>query len=565
MPAAAPPDATERWARAQLALAVLAVDPQGLGGLWLRARSGPARDRFLDLLKDFPLAQRKVHPDISDEQLFGGLDLSATLQTGHRVTTSGILSEPCAVVLTMAERCPAGLAARLGRCVDGGEHTIFALDEGADDDETLHTGLTERLGLFVSLDDIPTAALHAPSHGPHEIATAKTNLNSVEIDTNQGEFLTVLAAQLGISSLRAPLLAIRAAKAVAALFGHGRVTADDMQLAAELVFAQRATAFPDASYEEQPPAQPEAETSQSDDAGDDDTGEFPQIPQEILLEAVRAALPADVLASLAAGRAPRVTAGAGAGARRKGNRRGRPLPSRPGRLDSSVRIDLVATLRTAAPWQPMRLDAAPDGHMIHIRPDDIRIKRFEERSDRLLVFAVDASGSAAMARLAEAKGAVEILLAEAYARRDHVALIAFRGAGADVLLPPTRSLVQTKRRLAALPGGGGTPLAAGLQAAMSLAHSARGRGMSPTLAVLTDGRANIALDGSANRQAAGEDALTVSRALAAQGIPSLVIDMSTRPQPGLNSLAQTLNGQYLALPRADAHRLSVAVSAAFEG
>jgi magnesium chelatase subunit D len=78
---------------------------------------------------------------------------------------------------------------------------------------------------------------------------------------------------------------------------------------------------------------------------------------------------------------------------------------------------------------------------------DVRVRQFEERSDRAIIFVVDASGSAALARLAEAKGAIELLLGEAYARRDHVALVAFRGDGADILLPPTRSLVQTKRRL----------------------------------------------------------------------------------------------------------------------
>ncbi len=111
----------------------------------------------------------------------------------------------------------------------------------------------------------------------------------------------------------------------------------------------------------------------------------------------------------------------------------------------------MATLRAAAPWQTIRRRATGRDGVLELRPDDIRLKQAQERSDRLLIFTVDASGSAALARLAEAKGAVELLLAQAYARRDHVALVAFRGAGAEVLLPPTRSLVHTKRRLAALP------------------------------------------------------------------------------------------------------------------
>jgi magnesium chelatase subunit D len=234
-------------------------------------------------------------------------------------------------------------------------------------------------------------------------------------------------------------------------------------------------------------------------------------------------------------------------------------------LDSQSKIDLVATLRAAAPWQSMRRALSPRGQQLHIRPSDIRVRRYEEKSDRLLIFTVDASGSAAMARLGEAKGAIELLLAEAYARRDHVALVSFRGETAEVLLPPTRSLVQTKRRLAALPGGGGTPLAAGLKTAMELAEQGKGRGMTPTLAVLTDGRANIALDGSANRAQAAQDAETLARLAHTSGTTGLVIDMGNRPQKQLQALAGVMNAPYLPLPRADAQRLSTAVSATLEG
>jgi magnesium chelatase subunit D len=281
------------------------------------------------------------------------------------------------------------------------------------------------------------------------------------------------------------------------------------------------------------------------------------------VEAARAAIPADLLESLSAGRAARAAKGAGgSGAARKGGTRGRPLPSRPGAPGAGARVDLVATLRTAAPWQPLRRATMPAGARIAIRADDIRIRRYQETTDRLLIFTVDASGSSAMARLGEAKGAVELLLGQAYSRRDHVALAAFRGKGADLLLPPTRSLVQAKRRLAGLPGGGGTPLAAGLALALAVATQARSRGMTPTVALLTDGRANIGLNGEPGREAAEADAEQVARALRAAGAPALVIDTGPRPQPSLRALARTLDAPYLALPRADAHRLSAALTAA---
>ncbi|MDP5334698.1 MAG: VWA domain-containing protein, partial [Paracoccaceae bacterium] len=349
-----------------------------------------------------------------------------------------------------------------------------------------------------------------------------------------------------------------------ALNGRDRLTADDLALAASLVYPSRATMLP--ADEDQCP--PEADTPAPQEQPQDGDSNEPSsgIPDEMLVEAVRALLPAHLLDQLVPAGTTRGASGSGgAGARHKGNRRGRPLPSRPGRIDGTSRIDLVATLRAAAPWQPMRRRATPLAKGLLIRPSDIRLKRYEEKSDRLLIFPVDASGSAAMSRLGEAKGAVEILLAEAYARRDHVALITFRGVAAEVLLPPTRSLVQTKRRLATLPGGGGTPLASGLKAAGELALQARSRGLSPTLAMLTDGRANIALDGTADRARAATDAETLARLVRSQGIPGLVLDMSARPQDALRILASQMGAPYLPLPRADAKRLSGAISSALEG
>jgi magnesium chelatase subunit D len=98
--------------------------------------------------------------------------------------------------------------------------------------------------------------------------------------------------------------------------------------------------------------------------------------------------------------------------------------------------------------------------------------------------------------------------------------------------------------------------------ALAVATQAKARGMTPTVALLTDGRANIALNGEPGREAAEADAERIGRALRAAGTPALVIDTGARPQPSLRELARTLDAPYLALPRADAHRLSAALTAA---
>lgn len=571
----APPGDTANgpWARAVGGLEALAVDPAGLGGMWVRARVGPVRATLAAALSALPLPERRLHPAIGDEQLFGGIDLSATLASGQVVQRAGLLADPATLVLPMAERVTPGLAARLAAALDAGTgHCLIALDEGAEPEEALPAALADRLALHVDLEPVRHAEARPIALDPAHLAAARAGLPDVRVPDTLLPDLALLALRLGIESLRAPLLALRMARVQAALAGRAEVSPGDLATAVALVLAPRATQLPESAPDEAEPEpqEPEPEPDQEPEPepeGDDSPQSLEDLPlQDILLEAAQAALPADLLARLAAQKAARNGASAGgSGDARKGNRRGRPLPSRPGRLDGTARVDLVATLRAAAPWQPLRrAEAADPGRRLHIRPDDIRVRRYEEKSDRLLIFVVDASGSAAMTRLAEAKGAVELLLAEAYARRDHVALVAFRDTAADLLLPPTRSLVQTKRRLAGLPGGGGTPLAAGLKVALEVAHAARARGMTPSIALLTDGRANIALDGSANRAQAGEDAEKMARLVRAQRVAALVIDMGPRPERSLGRLAQTMAAAYIPLPRADAGRLSSAVSAALE-
>jgi magnesium chelatase subunit D len=241
--------------------------------------------------------------------------------------------------------------------------------------------------------------------------------------------------------------------------------------------------------------------------------------------------------------------------------RGRPAGVGTGSPDTGARINIIATLRAAAPWQRLRRTAAAAKGLgatpgMKVRKEDFRVTRFKRRTQTTTIFLVDASGSAALNRLAEAKGAVELLLAESYVRRDRVALIAFRGIAAQVLLPPTSSLVRVKRELASLPGGGGTPLAAGLDAAWILSDSIRRRGETPLVVLLTDGRPNIARDGRSNRQKAESDALGAARKLRIEAVSVLLVDTAPQPRALTAQLAGEMRANYMPLPYADAGMLA---------
>jgi len=240
--------------------------------------------------------------------------------------------------------------------------------------------------------------------------------------------------------------------------------------------------------------------------------------------------------------------------------RGRPLGTRQSAPRSGQRLNIGATLKAAAPWQRLRASGPGSppsaGPRFKVRPEDFHVTRFKARKETTTIFVVDASGSAAAQRLAEAKGAVELLLAQCYVRRDQVALIAFRGSEAEVLLPPTRALARAKRELAALPGGGGTPLAAGIDAARELATDLHRKGQNPVVVVMTDGRANICRDGSPGHERANEEALAASRLFMSAGWSGIVVDTANRPRPRARSIADAMGAQYFPLPHAEASSLS---------
>ena len=567
---------------AGLAAALLAVDP-GLGGAVLRGRAGPARDAWTSLLRrlappDAPW--RRVPLQAGEDRLFGGLDLAATLTTGRPVMARGLFAESRGgtVLAACAERMPTATAARIAALLDDAtaDVALVALDEGVDE-EAVPSALADRLALCVAIDHLPPAS-PATAPRPAQVAAARARLAVVTTPEAAIADLCAVAARLGIVSLRAPLHALRTARAAAALAGRDHVAEDDLSAAVRLVLVPRARQMP---APQQEAAEPESSPETPPDQAPEQTppeppGSADDVPEaetnaagagDRLLEAARAALPPGLLEALAltAGAKLRTPAHGVGGASGRSPVRGRPVGVRRGELRGGARLALVETLRAAAPWQPLRRAALPPGRVappVLVRPDDVRLRRFVQRTGTVTVFAVDASGSAALHRLAEAKGAVQLLLADCYVRRDQVALVAFRGTAAELLLPPTRSLARASRCLSGLPGGGGTPLAAGIDAAGTVADAARRRGLTPLVVLLTDGRANVGRDGRGGRPRAAEEALAAGRMLRAAGTRALLIDTSPQPYAPARGLADAMGARYCPLPAASAAAVSRVVRAA---
>ena len=580
-------------ADAELAAAVFALDPAAGGGIVLRALPGPVREGWLELLAELmPPGRclRRVPAHITDDRLLGGLDLSATLSTGRPVFQRGLLAEADggAVVLVMAERLTSGSAAHIGAALDTGQVVlerdgftatsparigVVALDESMSHEESPPAGLLDRLAIHIDLSEVAMADTLCWSADSDDIESAAQRLPQVSVKPALIEGLCGAAMGLGIPSLRAPLAALRVARASAALAGRLEVEESDLIAAARLVLAPRARTLPVEPEVQDDQGDDEGESSDSptsdvhDDPGPEDGDESEQCTDQVL-DAARAALPSDLLAQLVlhGGRLPRASREGKAGAERYSQQRGRPSGVRPGEPRGGARLNVMETLRAAAPWQRLRgrepgaVLPAGGRTRVQIRHQDFRVNRYRHRAETTTVFAVDASGSQALHRLAEVKGAVELLLSECYVRRDRVALIAFRGRGAELLLPATRSLVRAKRCLARLPGGGGTPLAAGIDAAFALVETVRRGGGTPVVVLLTDGRANVGRAGAGGRKQAQADAQSAARRLAAAGAASLLVDTSPRPLPEGRDLAATMGAHYLPLPHADAGLLRQAVN-----
>lgn len=568
-----------------MAAAMICIDPTLMSGIVVRSHAGPVRDKWMHLVrswmpKQFPVVQLPLN--VSEDRLLGGLDLAATLHTGRPVVEKGLLvrANGGVIVLSMAERCNSTVIACLGTALDNNEvrverdgisandktkFSVIAFDE-SESHETPSSALLDRIAIHLDMHQISLRDSNSSSVAKPAIDRARELFPAIKSSNENIDMLCKIAQSFGIDSIRACLHAEKVARLIAALHQHTQPDDADLTMAAQLVLAPRARVLPvDQPTQEEPSDQQENEAQSQEHADDENSAGEPDTSNiedfdDLVLEAAQAAIPNDVLQFLNANNRIRLqsrTSGK-SGELQKSRSRGRPIGDRHGKLEQGNRLNLLATLRAAAPWQTIRRreTRSQQDTAIIIRQNDFRITQFKQKSETTTIFVVDASGSSALHRLAEVKGAVELVLSECYIRRDQVALIAFRGTKAELILPPTRSLVRAKRSLANLPGGGGTPLAAGIDSAIRLALQIKQQGKTPTVVLLTDGQANVARDGSPGREKAFADAIASAKMASFSNINSLVIDTSPRSHENAKKIATEMNALYLPLPYADASALS---------
>ena len=534
----------------KLGLLLVAVDP-AIGGVLLRGDKGTAKTtlaRGLAALLPEGAPFTELPLGATEDRVIGTLDLRAALAGDGAVLQPGLLHDahggilyvdevnllPDHLVDVLLDVAVSGVN-RVERESIAHEHPArFVLIGSMNPEEgELRPQLLDRFGLCVDVrtaTDPPRRAdavrrrLAFDADDPaffdrwrpaeDDLRDRLTRCRPAQLPDELLALVTRLCASVGAQGLRADLVMARAAAALAGWEGRNEVTADDVRCVAPLALAHR---------RRRQPFDPPSMTPEELEAA----WQAAQRPEE--------GLPQEHNAGPEAAPPDRFEARHAEASGRRSNvvgNRGRLVGDRPmGDIDGPVAIG--ATARATAAARGSVRDAPPV----------IRTAVREARGGNLIVIAVDTSGSMGAARRIEAAtGAALGLLTDAYQRRDRVAVVSFRGDDAEVVLRPTGSVEVARQRFVSLTTGGPTPLAAGIDAALGLALTAKDEAV---VVLVTDGRATAAPGGADPVDAALQAAGRVRRA----GIAAVVVDAEEGPTVlGLaRRLAEAMGARHLPL------------------
>ena len=354
------------------------------------------------------------------------------------------------------------------------------------------------------------------------IVKAREQVKDASISEERLDSVAEVCANLEIETLRADIVVTKAAKAFAALDGRIEVNDQDILKAMELALPHRIRKKP---FEKVASKQEILEALR-------------QIPkgthQESLTEKTFKVNTSLKLAELAR-QVGKDKAAPGRDYPPTNSPRGKYVSARPRGDSNDIAID--ATLRKAA------LDA-PEGRL-EVNPEHLMEKVRIGKSGVLYVFCLDSSSSmGAQARMELAKGAVYWLLQTAYQKRDKVALIAFRGSEAELVLPPTASVETAQEKLKELPTGGKTPLSQGILECLRLVERQRDKSLSAQIVLISDGRGNLPIKGSLR-----EDLIWLGEEIKGKGIRLVVINTGRRSHDlgHLKEFAEATSGEHFFL------------------
>jgi magnesium chelatase subunit D len=555
------------------ALVLCSIDRR-IGGVLLRGEKGSGKTTaargLAALLGDAPFVELPL--GATEDRVVGALDIKGVLEDGAHRFLPGLLASVDGGVLYVDE---VNLLAdhlvdvlldvavsgtnRVER--DGVSHahaSRFVLIGSMNPEEgELRPQLLDRFGLSVSVatptdpaaraeavrrrlafDADPGAFATAWAVEERALADRLADTRPAPLAPGLEEQVSTLCAAAGAEGLRADLVICRAAAALAGWRGLTVAGEAEVRDVAPLALAHRRRTPWDRPDQDRgalegamqqafgaadsPRGDPPRDGSPDNGAGGpaarrgDETGRGSEPPPVAPPTVEPARLPGGLLDPQARRPAP--------GDTNRGRRPGAGMLEGRGRVVGSVALDDApagATLAPVATITAALTRGGAAGTPLSIEGADLRHALRQRHVGNLVVLAVDTSGSmGATDRLAAARGAALALLHDAYQRRDRVALVAFRGDGAQVVMRPTGSTEVAIARLEGLETGGRTPLAEGIRRALEVAATAERDGLRPLVVLLTDGRATSA--------PAGEDplaaALAAAGALRRSGVDALVVD-----------------------------------------
>jgi magnesium chelatase subunit D len=404
-----------------------------------------------------------------------------------------------------------------------------------------------------------------------QIVYAREHLGEVELPGDLVTAVVRLTRELRLQGHRADITILKAARAHAALMEKSAIGMADILDAARLSIPHRMKSSPADRQETLQTKLDEALRGLSRPAMDADSrkGDAAEMTLEDMAESMQvpgSCAAGSVLFSFLGNKHAEAVfepdreiagvdvadlpAGKGLGKRREKQARispeGRYLRAeriKPG--DCGYRIAVGATLRQAA------ARSATEGAFGTgtLRKEDYRKKRLEKPCENLIVFVVDSSGSMGSgirAPMKAAKGAVLAILRKAHQNRSRVAMVAFGGQNATLILPPTSSTAFAESALERLPSGGGTPFADSLSQAWQLVRSERQKnpGLRSILVVISDGEANVPICAGAEPL---EELLALAEQVSRDRVPAIFIDAAAQQggESEMQRIAATMQASYL--------------------